>query len=416
MFRPLSLYIGLRYTRAKKRNHFVSFIALASMLGIALGITVLITVLSVMNGFDHEIRNCIFSVARQVTVTNYDSGISNWPLVKQEILKNNDVIGSAPFVSGQGMLAKDGVVHGVVITGILPAQEEQVSQMQKTVVQGSMSALRPGEFGIVLGQEIARHLGVSVGDKIVLLTPQANITPIGVEPRFKRFTVVGIFHVSEGFGYDSTAAFINMRDAQRLFGMGDNVTGLNIKIKDLYRAPIVSTALSEKLYGDYMVSDWTYKYGSYLKAIRMEKTMMFIVLLFIIAVATFNLVSSLIMTVTDKQSDIAILRTLGATPKMIMSIFIVQGGIIGVFGTLLGVFGGVLLAINAPELVKVLEQVFHTTFISAGVYFIDYLPSRLEFTDVWRVGLITLVMSLLATIYPAWRAAKTEPAAALRYE
>jgi len=279
-----------------------------------------------------------------------------------------------------------------------------------------MSALKSGGFGIVLGQEIARNLAVDVGDKIVLLTPQANVTPIGVEPRFKRFTVVGIFHVSEGFGYDSTMAFINMHDAQKLFGMGDSVSGLNIKIKDLYRAPIVSAALSETLYGNYMVSDWTYKYGSYLKAIRMEKTMMFIVLLFIIAVATFNLVSSLIMTVTDKQSDIAILRTLGATPKMIMSIFMVQGGIIGVFGTLLGIFGGVLLAINAPYLVKLLEEVFHTSFISAGVYFIDYLPSRLEFTDVWHVGLVTLIMSLLATIYPAWRASKTEPAAALRYE
>ena len=416
MFHPLSLYIGLRYTRAKKRNHFVSFIALASMLGIALGITVLITVLSVMNGFDYEIRNSIFRVARQVTVTGGDSGINNWPLVKQEILKNKYVIGSAPYVLGQGMLAKDGVVHGVEITGILPAEEEQISQMQKTVVQGSMSALKSGGFGIVLGQEIARNLAVDVGDKIVLLTPQANVTPIGVEPRFKRFTVVGIFHVSEGFGYDSTMAFINMHDAQKLFGMGDSVSGLNIKIKDLYRAPIVSAALSETLYGNYMVSDWTYKYGSYLKAIRMEKTMMFIVLLFIIAVATFNLVSSLIMTVTDKQSDIAILRTLGATPKMIMSIFMVQGGIIGVFGTLLGIFGGVLLAINAPYLVRLLEEVFHTSFISAGVYFIDYLPSRLEFTDVWHVGLVTLIMSLLATIYPAWRALKTEPAAALRYE
>ena len=416
MFHPLSLYIGFRYTRAKKRNHFVSFIALASMLGIALGITVLITVLSVMNGFDYEIRNSIFSVARQVTVTGGDSGINNWSQVLQEILKNKDVIGSAPYVLGQGMLAKDGIVHGVEITGILSAEEEQISQMQKTVVRGSMSALKSGGFGIVLGQEIARNLAVDVGDKIVLLTPQANVTPIGVEPRFKRFTVVGIFHVSEGFGYDSTMAFINMHDAQKLFGMGDSVSGLNINIKDLYRAPIVSAALSETLYGNYMVSDWTYKYGSYLKAIRMEKTMMFIVLLFIIAVATFNLVSSLIMTVTDKQSDIAILRTLGATPKMIMSIFMVQGGIIGVFGTLLGIFGGVLLAINAPYLVKLLEEVFHTSFISAGVYFIDYLPSRLEFTDVWHVGLVTLIMSLLATIYPAWRAAKTEPAAALRYE
>ncbi|MBU0744326.1 MAG: lipoprotein-releasing ABC transporter permease subunit [Gammaproteobacteria bacterium] len=416
MFRPLALYIGFRYTRAKKRNHFISFIALASMLGIALGITVLITVLSVMNGFDYEIRDRIFGVARQVTVTGYEGGISSWQNMEKEIGNNKDVIASAPFVIGQGMLSKDGVVHGAEISGILPLQEEKISQMQNNMVQGSMSDLKPGEFGVVLGQEIARHLMANLGDKVILVTPQSTVTPIGIEPRFKRFTVVGIFHVSEGFGYDATTAFINIYDAQKLFGLGKDITGFNVKIKDLYRAPMISAALMEQFNGEYFVSDWTYKYGSYLKAIRMEKTMMFVVLLFIIAVAAFNLVSSLVMTVTDKQSDIAILRTLGATPKMIMSIFMVQGSIIGVFGTLLGIVGGVLLALNAPDLVIILERVLHTSFISAGVYFIDYLPSRLEFADVWHVGLVALVMSLLATIYPAWRAAKTQPAQALRYE
>jgi lipoprotein-releasing system permease protein len=416
MFRPLALYIGLRYTRAKKRNHFVSFISLASMLGIALGVTVLITVLSVMNGFDYEIHNKIFSMARQITVRNVVPSGDSWQIVKDEVEKNPEVIAGAPFVYGQGMLTKNGIVKGVVINGVLPDQEAQVSQMQKTVIAGSMSALGPGEFGIVLGQEIASNLLVGIGDKVVLITPSATMTPVGIEPRFKRFTVVGVFNVGEGFGYDSGMAFINLQDAQKLFALGNDVTGLHLKIKDLYRAPWVSEELAQKLGDEYYVSDWTNEFGSYFKAIRMEKTTMFVVLLFIIAVAVFNLVSSLVMTVTDKQSDIAILRTLGASPRMVMSVFIVQGGIVGIFGTLLGVVGGILLALNAPELVRLLEQMLHTQFISAGVYFIDYLPSRLAWADVWHVGVITLIMSLLATIYPAWRAAKTQPAEALRYE
>ncbi|MDR1057753.1 MAG: lipoprotein-releasing ABC transporter permease subunit [Coxiellaceae bacterium] len=416
MFKPLVLYIGLRYTRAKKRNHFVSFIALASMLGIALGITVLITVLSVMNGFDYEIHNRILSVARQVTITGYSGKINTWQEIEQEIGKNHNVIASAPFVSGQGMLAKEGRASGVIIEGISPLEERKISTMHNVVVQGSMSQLNPGSFGIVLGQELATMLRAEVGDKVILITPQATVTPIGLEPRFKRFTVVGIFHVGEGFGYDNTVAFINIHDAQKLFSLGEAVTGINLKIKNLYVAPMVSQEIVEKFGGNYVVSNWTDQYGSLFKAIRMEKTTMFVVLLFIIAVATFNLVSSLVMTVTDKQSDIAILRTLGATPKMIMSIFMVQGGIIGVFGTLLGIGTGILLALNAPYLVLMLEKIFNTHFISAWVYYIDYLPSRLDFTNVWLVGLITLSMSLFATIYPAWRAAKIEPAEALRYE
>jgi lipoprotein-releasing system permease protein len=416
MFHPLSLYIGLRYTRAKKRNHFISFISLASMIGIALGMTVLITVLSVMNGFDYEIHNRIFSMARQVTVRDFAGSGSSWQAVKKEIEKNKDVIASAPFVFGQGMLAKDGVVHGVMVNGILPAQEAQISEIQKTVEYGSMQALKTNEFGIVLGLEIAAKLNATVGDKVVLITPSATMTPIGVEPRFKRFTVVGVFHAGEGFGYDSSLVFINLSDAQKLFALGNNVTGINLKIKDLYRAPIVSEELMLRLGDNYNVADWTHEFGSFFKAIQMEKTTMFVVLLFIIAVAAFNLVSSLVMTVTDKQSDIAILRTLGASPQVIMRIFIVQGTIIGVLGTLFGIVGGVLLAVNAPTLVKLLEQIFHTHFISAGVYFIDYLPSRLIWSDVWQVGVATLIMSLVATIYPAWRAAKTRPAEALRYE
>ena len=438
MFRPLALYIGFRYTRAKKSNHFVSFVALVSMMGIALGITVLITVLSVMNGFDDEIHNKIFNVVRQVTVTGPANKIKDWQSVQKAIAENKDIIASAPYIAAQGMLTKDGASTGVMVTGVLPEEEVRVSSMQDFMAEGSMLALKPREFGIVLGWHIAGLLKASIGDKVILVTPEARVTPIGVEPRFKKFTVVGIFQVGEGFGHDSTTAFINLNDAQKLFSLGKNVTGVNVKIKDLYRAQIVSEDLRQKLQSsaliqtetespnvipenagiqkDYYISNWTREYGSFFKAIQMEKTTMFVVLLFIIAVAVFNLVASLVMTVTDKQSDIAILRTLGATPKMIMGVFIVQGGIIGLFGTLLGILGGVLLAINAPDLVVMLEQIFHTQFISAGVYFIDHLPSKLEFTDIWRVGLISLAMSLLATIYPAWRAAKTQPAKALRYE
>lgn len=385
------------------------------MFGIALGITVLITVLSVMNGFDNEIHNRIFSMARQVTIRNFVAG-SDWQKIKKEVDKHQDVIASAPFVDGQGILTKDGRVKGVIVTGILPEQEAKISQMQNTVEQGSMLALKPGEFGIVLGQAIAGYLDASIGDKVVLVTPTATMTPMGVEPRFRRFTVVGIFHVGEGFGYDAGMAFINLHDAQKLFALGDNIAGLNLKVKELDRAPLVSAELETMLNGEYYISNWTHEFGPTFKAIQMEKTTMFIVLLFIIAVAAFNLVSSLVMSVSDKQSDIAILRTLGASPRMIMSIFMVQGGIIGIFGTLLGVIGGIVLALNAPELVRLLEQICRTHFISASVYWIDYLPSRLVWADVWHVGVATLIMSLLATIYPAWRAAKTQPAEALRYE
>lgn len=413
MFRPLALWIGLCYTRAKKRNHFISFVSLVSLLGMALGVTVLITVLAVMNGFDYEIHNRVFSMARQVTISG---GIKDWSLVAQEVKKNSDVVACAPFVFGQGMLTKDSRARGVVINGILPQREAQVSNMAATVTQGAMAALQPGSFGIVLGWEIAADLNVGIGDKVVLLVPNTVLTPIGVEPRFKRFTVVGIFHVGEGFGYDASMTFINLYDAQKLFTLGDKVTGLHLKIKNLYQAPLLVQELLLQFHDSYNITDWTREYGSFFQAIRMEKTTMFVVLLFIIAIAAFNLVSGLVMTVTDKQADIAILRTFGASPRLILSIFMIQGGIIGFLGTLLGVIGGILLAVNAPDLVKLLEQILRTHFISAGVYFIDYLPSRLLWQDIWHVGLSALVMSLLATIYPAWRAAKIQPAEALRYE
>lgn len=416
MFLPFSVYIGLRYTRAKKRNHFISFISLASMIGIALGVTVLITVLSVMNGFDYEIHNRIFGMAEQITVNAVNGSVKDWNSLDKEISKQHDIIATAPFVLGQGMISNAGAVKGVMIKGILPSKESVISDISKMMVKGSMMDLKPGEFGVLIGRDLAEQLGVGVGDKIVVITPEATMTPVGVVPRFKRFNITGIFHVDGSFGYDSNYIFIHINDAQKLMQMGNSVSGLRLKINSLYDAPKISDELLNSLPATYTVSNWTEQFGDYFKAIRMEKTTMFVVLLFIVAVAAFNLVSSLVMTVTDKQSDIAILRTLGASPRNIMSIFLVQGSIIGFIGTFIGVVGGILLAINAPGIVSGIEHLFHVQFISSSIYFINYLPSKLNFVDVMHVGLSSLIMSLLATIYPSWRASKIQPAEALRYE
>lgn len=416
MYHPLIFYIGLRYTRAKKRSHFVSFISLVSIIGIALGITVLITVLSVMNGFDYEIREKIFGVARQLTITNYGNSIHDWQKLEKRVELNQEIVASAPFIMGQGMLTKGSRSAGIVVNGILPSREEQVSTIGDTLTQGSLTSLSSSSFGIVIGKGLANLIDAGLGDKVTLIIPKAAMTPLGMEPRFKQFTVIGIFHAGDGFGqYDAATTFIHLTDAGKLFGMHGGITGFNVKLHDLYRAPLVSQQLREQL-SNYYIADWTDQYGSFFKAIQMEKTTMFVVLLFIIAIAVFNLVSTMVMTVTDKQSDIAILRTLGATPGTIMAIFMIQGGTIGLLGTLFGVLGGITLSISAPDLVLLLERMLHTSFISAGVYFIDCLPSKLLYGDVTGVALLTLTMSLLATIYPAWNAAKIDPATALRYE
>jgi lipoprotein-releasing system permease protein len=417
MYHPISFYIGLRYTKAKKRSHFVSFISLVSIIGIALGITVLITVLSVMNGFDHEIREKVFGMARQLTITSYnDQPIHDWQELEEKLALNQEIVASAPFIMGQGMLTKGSRSAGMIVNGILPSREEQISAIASTLIQGSLNSLNPGSFNIVIGSGVANLIEANLGDRVTLIIPRAAMTPLGMEPRFRQFTVVGIFHAGDGISqYDSAATFIHLTDAGKLFNTRGGITGFNLKLHDLYRAPLVSQQLRWQL-GDYHISDWTKQYGSFFKAIQMEKTTMFVVLLFIIAIAAFNLVSTMVMTVTDKQSDIAILRTLGATPGTVMAIFMIQGGIIGLLGTLFGVIGGIILSLNAPDLVLLLERLLHTNFISAGIYFIDHLPSKLLHGDVINVALLALVMSLLATIYPAWSAAKIDPAAALRYE
>ncbi|HVV68064.1 MAG TPA: lipoprotein-releasing ABC transporter permease subunit [Gammaproteobacteria bacterium] len=416
MFRPLALYIGLRYTRAKRRDQFISFISLISMLGIGLGVAILITVLSVMNGFDYEIRNHLFNLANQVTISRMDGRINDWEQLIKQVEAQPHVVAAAPFVNAQGMLVRQGGTAPVMVTGILPDQEKRVSSMQSRLIQGSFDTLQPGSFNIVIGEGLAENLGLSVGDKVVMYTPQLNASPLGIYPRLKQFTVSAIFHIDENPSMDTSLAFINMRDAQLLYQLENAVIGLRLKVSDLYAAPAVANALQDSLSSEFVVTNWTQEYGTFFKAMRMEKTMIFLLLVFIIAVAAFNLVSSLVMAVNDKQADIAILRTFGATPRTILATFMVQGILLGFIGTFLGLIGGVILALNVGSVVNFIQNVFHVEFISSSVYFVNYLPSRLEWPDVWHVCAIALGLSLLATIYPAWQASRTQPAEALRYE
>ncbi len=416
MFRPLALYIGLRYTRAKRRNHFISFISLSSMLGIALGVMVLVTVLSVMNGFDQEIRSRVLGMANQVTVSTMNAALPKWQSLQEKLVHYPGVTAAAPFVNGQGILINEGQTHPVMVIGVLPDQELHVSSIAQKVTSGSFENLMPGRFGVGLGEKLAASLGASVGDKISLMIPAAAVTPMGIMPRFKVFTVVAIFKVGNGFGFDTDLAFLNLKDAQTLFQLGENVTGLRLKLNDFYAAPKVSQELSTKLPASYLITNWTEDYGSLFHAISLEKTMMFMILMLLIAVATFNLVSTLVMVVAEKRSDIAILRTLGATPRTILAIFMVQGTIIGLVGTFLGVIGGVILATHATELVSLIERSLHVQLLSSDIYYVNYLPSKLQGIDVLHISIAALLMSLFATLYPAWRAARTQPAEALRYE
>ena len=414
MFKPLALYIGLRYMRAKKKNHFVSFISLSSMHGIGMGVMVLITVLSVMNGFDLEIHNRFFGMAPEITVTGESDQLNQWQPLADELRKVPAVKAVAPYVAGQGLLTYEGQVLPIALTGILPELEQGVSHLKDKLLVGNLSDL--GHFGIILGRGIADHLGVMVGDKVTIMIPQATVTPAGMIPRFKRFTVKGVFTAGTGFNFDTKLAFVHLADAQKLMQLGDDVSGLKMKIQDVYQAPSMSEQLSLKLGARYQVGNWTQQYGAFFQAVKMEKTMMFMILLLIIAVAAFNLVSSLVMVVNDKQAEIAILRTIGATPSTILWIFIVQGMMVGLVGTLLGILGGLVLASNATAIVNALQSLFGVHVLSSSIYFVDYLPSKILFSDLWQVCAMALLMSFIATIYPAWRASKTVIAEALHYE
>jgi lipoprotein-releasing system permease protein len=412
---PYELFVGLRYTRAKRRNHFISFISLVSMLGIALGVAALIVVLSVMNGFQREVRTRILSVASHVQITGPRNELANWREVAERAARVPHVLAAAPYVNGQGLLANGDAVRGTLVRGIDPELEGQVAGLGGKMVAGSLEALVPGEFGIVLGVDLARGLRVLPGDHVTLIVPQGLVTPAGVIPRLKQFKVVGIFDVGF-FEYDNGLALIDLQDAQRLYRMSEEVSGVRLKLDDLFEARAVGREILERLGPQFYVSDWTRSHANFFRAVQIEKTMMFIILTLIVAVAAFNMVSTLVMAVTDKQADIAILRTLGATPASIMQIFVVQGAMIGVVGTALGVAGGIALALNIDVVVPALEQLLRIQFLSKDVYLISELPSELQRGDVIAISVVSLALGFLATLYPSWRAARVRPAEALRYE
>lgn len=415
MFKPLSLFIGFRYTRAKRRNQFISFITLSSFIGIAIGVWALITVLSVMNGFQSEIRDRILGMASHATISGLNGTLENWQSVDKLIERQPHVEGSAPYIVKEAMLTNNSNVNGALVRGIDTEVEKTVSDVSKHMYRGSYDDLSIQKYGIILGRYLARSIGAVVGSRVTMVTPSANVTPAGIMPRIKRFTVVGIFEVGHN-QYDSNMALIRLKDAQVLFKMKDKVTGIRLKLDDLYQAPKISREIEQKISGYHRVIDWTQHHANLFRAIKIEKTMMMIILSLIIAVAAFNIVSTLVIVVNDKQADIAILRTLGASPVMVMRIFIAQGMVIGVVGTLLGMTTGILTAQNIDTLVPALEHLLGLKFLAPDVYLISELPSEMKWSDVIITATISFSLTVLATIYPAWRASRTQPAEALRYE
>ena len=414
---PYELFIAWRYVRSSKRTSgsaggFLSFISFASVAGIALGVWALIVVLSVMNGFQKEVRDRMLSVVAHIEIFGADRPVANWERLLADAKKHARVVAGAPYVMAQAMLTNSEAVRGAVIRGVLPDHEEKVAGL--TIKRGKLSDLKPGEFNVVLGNELARALGVSIGDKVTLIAPQGNVTPAGVIPRLKQFRVAGTFD-SGHFEYDSALALIALEDAQKLFRI-EGVTGIRLKVDDLYEAPIIARDLTRIVTGDMLIRDWGRINRNWFAAVQVEKRMMFIILTLIVAVAAFNLVSSLVMTVTDKRADIAILRTLGATPGAILRIFMIQGSVSGAFGTLLGAVTGIITALNLDTWVPAIERLFGIQFLAKDIYFINTLPSDPRMGDIGFIIVIALLLSVVATVYPSWRAARIQPAEALRYE
>ena len=413
MFNSFETMIGLRYVRAQRRNHFISFISMSSMIGVALGVMALITVISVMNGFEKELKDRILGMASHAVIEELN-GLKDWQLVINNIKDHPEIVGAAPYFHAEGMLTKDKIVNGVIIRGILPHEETNVAIVAEKMIEGDLNDLKSTEFNIILGAELVRKLNLEIGDKVTLVAPQANFTPAGILPRLKRFTLIGIFEVGM-HEFDGGLALIHMDDALRLFRKS-NPTGIRLKTNNILKAPTISREIASQLSSKYWVIDWTQRHSNFFRALKTEKTVMFVILTLIVAVAAFNIISTLVMAVSDKQSDIAVLRTLGASPKSILKIFIIQGTIIGAIGILLGVIGGVWLASNVETLVPALENMLGYKFLSPDVYYISDLPSDMHWSDVILISVVSFVLCLLATIYPAFRAANTLPAEALRYE
>ncbi|MBU8978152.1 lipoprotein-releasing ABC transporter permease subunit [Lysobacter sp. MMG2] len=414
MFKPIPVAIGLRYLRAKRRNGFISFISLASIAGIALGVTALITTLAVMSGFQREIRDRMLQMAAHATVSAYGEPLTEWQAAIAKAVADKRVAGAAPYIEKEALLS-GARNQPALVRGVLPDQEGKVSVLADKMVQGKLDSLAPGSFNIVLGKELALWLGVGIGDSVVMTTTDFRSTPLGAVPQLKRFTVSGIFEAGYN-DFDKGLAVTNMHDMQRLLRMGEGVTGVRLRLHDMDKAWDVARDLAVSLGGPYRVSDWTSENANMFRALKMEKTIMAILLSLIIAMGAFNLVSSQVMLVTDKQADIAILRTLGLTPRGVMQVFVVQGTLIGVIGTVIGVIGGIVLTLNLEHILKAIEAVVGVQLLPEDVYYITGLPTDLQASDVVVIATVALVMAFFATIYPAWRAARTAPAEALRYE
>ena len=408
-------FVGARYLRARTHNRFVSFISSISILGVALGVAVLIVVLSVMNGFETELRTRILAMTSHASLESFGDGLAEWEEVRDRVESDADVRAAAPYIQGEAMLLRGEAVSGALVRGIVPEEERRVSGLADKLVSGTLDALAPGSWNIVLGSALARELQVEVGDRVVLAISQGTVTPAGLAPRLRRFVVTGIFEAGM-YEFDRTLAFVHLEDAARLWRMDDKVTGLRLALDDMFLAPEVSRRVATDLGGGFYVSDWTRQHVNFFRSIQLSKQMMFTILLLVVAVAAFNIVSTLVMVVKDKQGDIAILRTLGASPRSIMVVFMIQGTLIGVAGTLAGLGFGALLALNVEQLVHWLEAALGTTFLAADVYFISDLPAELRAGDLLRICGTALVLAILSTLYPAWRAARSQPAEALRHE
>ena len=415
MIKPLELFIGLRYTRAKRRNNFISLISLLSIICVALGVWALITVMSVMNGFERELRDRLLGVASHIEISQGSQPFENWRQIEQQVSIMPDVVGAAPYIMGQGMLARGNQVSGSIIRGVLPEMETSVTDVLAKLIEGTSDSLVAGEYNIIIGSALAGNLGLGLGSKITVVSPQGQVTPAGLIPRLKRFTVSAIFDLGM-YEYDNGLALIHLGDAAKLFRKANAVDGLRLKLDDVFLAPEVTGDLQYALGFDYRVRDWTTAHSTFFRALKVERRVMFVILSIIIAIAAFNIVSTLVMVVTEKQADIAILKTFGSTPGSILKIFMVQGTVIGLVGTIIGTILGVLTALNVSEIISWIESVFKTEFMPAELYLISGFPSELIGSDVIKVAATAFILSLLATLYPAWKASKVQPAEALRYE
>ena len=424
MFKPLSAFIGLRYTKAKRDNNYISFISMASVFGIALGVVVLITVLSIMNGYVKGIQDRHLGMLSHVTVSDSDWSLPNWDVRRKQILENNNVKAAAPFIERQVMLKEGDKVHPTLLEAVLPKREKDIGTINRYIKQEKgLNLLEAGKFNIILGETLAKTIGVEVGDSVTMLSPKQQNFGFSDEaqntedliPIIKEFTVVGTFKVDLQI-YDKSFAYIHMSDAAGLFEMNKNVTGLRVQINDIFEARSISDELARQSSGDYIVTNWTTQHSTFFRALQLQKTMLFLVLLLIIGVAAFNLISTLIMVVTDKESDIAILRTLGMPPVQVMRIFIIQGGLLALIGTIIGVALGLLIASNVSAIVQFFEQLFNTNFLNADIHGLTQIDAKIEVLDVVLIAISAFVLSVAATIFPAWKASKVQPAEALRYE